>query len=202
MEAEFIQLPSCVSFSVFIIVTDSLPTTHVCLQPHLFFFFFWSSSENFQLWFKLPAMLVIFTCIQSLHPSWLLCRKDLASELWFLLLWFILICTSFVLASHQLSSHPARNPQVIQTSSIWSQTLFLNHPIYSLNQGNLFYYLDPSVIHLEHKYGHIIPLVKVFKGIYEFKSSQLAPAILFHFWSPELVNNYVYLRPALFIESF
>lgn len=85
-----------------------------------------SCDLNFQLcwWFS-------HACIQPLHLSWLPCRKDLDSELWFLLLGFILICISFVSASHQPPSHPARNPQVIQTSSISSQTLLFNHKIYS-----------------------------------------------------------------------
>lgn len=42
----------------------------------LTFFIFRSISETFQLWFKLPAMLVSFTCLYpTLIPSWLLCRK-------------------------------------------------------------------------------------------------------------------------------
>lgn len=142
-----------------------------------------SCDLNFQLclWFS-------HVCIQPLHPSWLLCRKDLASELWFLWLRFILICISFVSASHKPPSHPARNPQVVQASSILSQTLLFNNQIYSLNQGNLFYCLDTSVIHLEHKYDCMTPLVKIPNRIYEFKSSQLAPAILFSFlasWADE-----------------
>lgn len=73
MEAKVIQLPSWVSFSVFIIVTGSLPTTHVCLQPH---FFFWSSSENFQLRFKLPAILVLFTCLYPTLTPQLAAMKE------------------------------------------------------------------------------------------------------------------------------
>lgn len=206
MEAEFIQLPPWASFSVFTAATYGFSAHGPCLSSVSCFFLvgFRSSYDlNFQLcwWFSQ-------VCIQALHPVGCSAGRTWPQNSYF-------SCfhpsSSASLSSQHLSFLPVTQPESDRLFrllplplSISSQKLHFNHQIYSLNQCHLSHYLAASVIHLSHKSDHITTPGKNYEQVECMHSSlpgYLQPFYLFS-WPPEVINNHVCLRPALFTERF